>query len=351
MPSLILHIGLPKTGTTSIQHFLGLNSGQMKSDNIFLPSFLGNTKGNKYNHRWASFIASNPMINCEFALSYELLDLKSRKLAKEKKISELIENVKSFPHHHWIITSEHIHSRLDSEEEISTLYKILSPLFERIKIIIYLRKPIDLAISLWSEAIRCGKSFPKLPLPSENPRYNHICNHQRTIQRWSTFFGNSSVIPRLFQVQSFTKGDLLYDFCDIAEIKYKESFQHIVCKNQALNFQQIKFLSYINTMEIPNKNLLKKKILTHFSNLPRYYPTTKEQEIYDLRFKDSDEWVRKNYFPSQRELWLEKKTFKESHNFKYQFNTYLSKEDKGLINNFKEQVDRELMHQSNIFAQ
>ena len=52
MTNLILHIGGPKTGSSSIQKFLTINSKKLREQKIFIPTFLG-----EEGHHWLALLA------------------------------------------------------------------------------------------------------------------------------------------------------------------------------------------------------------------------------------------------------------------------------------------------------
>ena len=66
-----------------------------------------------------------------------------------------------------IFTSEHFQSRLRGIEEIQRLKKLIEELASRIRIIIYIRDPLDTAVSLLSTAIKGGGSWVGLPSPQQ----------------------------------------------------------------------------------------------------------------------------------------------------------------------------------------
>ena len=66
----------------------------------------------------------------------------------------------------WIISSEHLQSRLTTDEEIHRLYQLLRDLFKEITIVLYIRNPVDTAISLLSMFCIYGDVLEQLPEPA-----------------------------------------------------------------------------------------------------------------------------------------------------------------------------------------
>ena len=58
--------------------------------------------------------------------------------------------------------------------------------------------------------------------------------------------------------------------------------------------------------------------------------------MYAITFKDSDEWVRKNYFPSREELWISSSHPKSNTNLDHLLRTSLSDTEEALINTIKD---------------
>ncbi len=53
----------------------------------------------------------------------------------------------------------------------------------------------------------------------------------------------------------------------------------------------------------PLRRDLTNHITGHFSGLPKYVPSAEETAAYEAHFSESDEWVRREFFPERDELW------------------------------------------------
>ena len=190
MPSLILHIGTAKTGTTSIQRFLSENRQELAAQGIVVPSFLGIGP----NHRWLPLLAQDEATLDGFAVRQGLHTsaerLRERRDAKRK---ELREAVAGQPRARWIISSEQLHSRLDLVD-LLRLRRLLEPLFEEIRVLVYLRHPLPTAISSWSSRVRAGRVTPSLP-PAES--FANLCDHGPTLRCWQRVFGRQRLMVQI----------------------------------------------------------------------------------------------------------------------------------------------------------
>ncbi len=330
MRELILHIGTQKTGTTSIQRFLGLNQELLKEQNFLMPKSLdiGNT-----HHRWITSFAVNAEKHDGFLINIGYESKQQQQQALSAKLENFREECnKSEPDSRWIISCEHLQSELQTKEAIFKLKHILKESFEKVKIILYIRDPLGTTISLWSTQLKYGAKLRSLPIPGD-PLYEKVSNHKKTIQNWESVFSRENITVAKFQKKDFINNDLIQDFCYRSGITYSEKFKLPKITNTSLSLLGMKSLGYINkylphftktdNKERPLKlNKSRANISQYVSNFtskyPKYIPTKEELLTYREYFKDSDKWVNENFFPENKTLWSE--TFKE-----------LSSDNKGIM--------------------
>ena len=147
--NLTLHIGTEKTGTTRNQNFLKANKERLLKQSIYISEDLMIPSGNQ---RWlAAFNYDSTRID-------ELIGTQGyqSKEARDQDIVDRYERIKNEVEastgscNQWIISSEHLQTRLTTEKEFNRLYELLKGLFKQITIILYIRNPVDAATSLMS---------------------------------------------------------------------------------------------------------------------------------------------------------------------------------------------------------
>lgn len=307
MTGLILHIGTEKTGTTSIQEFLGINRAALAEQGLHVPEFLG-----ARSHRWAAYMAENSDRVDGFSRQIGLAeDVEKRQARKQEIRAQLEEEVARHPGCRWLISSEHLQSRLTTREEVERLADILKPLFSDIRIIVYLRHPLATAISYWSMRVKGGAPLTVLGEPGSFG--HHICDHRGILERWLGAFPSSPFCVRLFERQSFEAGNLIRDFCVAAGIDWQPGLQMPARLNETLSYQAIRLLARINEqvprwidgLINPNRAALASSFLECFATFPAYRPSRSELESYSAFYRDSEEWVRATFFPQRSQLWAD----------------------------------------------
>lgn len=319
---LTLHIGTEKTGTTSIQEFL-VNNRQLLSDfNIYSPQSLSYRFG-QGNHVLLPFMISPESFEHDIWIGGRQWIGKGRQLnyflsRARRKLALEFENA-SHSSAHWVISSELLHSRIVNTRYIVKLKEFLDLYFSDIEILVYLRRPIDTAVSSYSTAVQSGCYLPDLPGP-DNPYLANLCNHEATIKRWSLVFSDSNVNVRLYQKNSFIGGDLINDFCHQIHFSGFSQAQYSTAKaNSSASALGIALISHYNGIRPrnlywqydPAHSEFRRFAFSRTKNLPRFLPSTKTVELYNAAFQSSDNWIRENYYPEKQDLWDDQSDFSE----------------------------------------
>ncbi len=330
---LILHIGTPKTGSTTIQNFLKLNRNLLDSESILVPKTISTNDGN---HRWASVFAYDNDFEDEFTKKIFTEGSKSREELIDEKFNEFKKEIAMSNANICIISSEHLSSRLRKIENIYKLKHLFNDFFEEISILLYIRKPIEAAISLLSTQIKTGQTPQGLDLEF----FSNNLNNLKVIKNWENAFLKSNLRIKLFNKENFIDGDLIKDFCAECKIKYSKNFKTHKRSNETLNLDQMKYLKYLNQyFPLLKKNKLNKKrrnltrfIIENFQSSNQFLPTKDQYRLFEKHFAIDNHYIKKEYFSDKKQLWSTyKKEFAEQENILDQ----LSKREIEFLNSIK----------------
>ncbi|ELC0652563.1 hypothetical protein RII85_001832, partial [Campylobacter coli] len=328
-----VHIGTEKTGTTSIQEFLYINKSIIQKQNYFFAQSIGIK-----NHWDLAFLGYSLNKKDSYILNNSLWNFQAIKQHKKNIFSKIKDEVKF--NHKIIFSSELLQSRLTRKREIVKLYTFFKKIgFTNIKVICYIRDANEMLRSLLSEAIK-WEEIDSFELKEEKEEYklgykknlfhfHHICNHKQTLQWWGEVFGKENLIVRLFDKNEFYQGDLLKDFIHSIGLEWDDEFIIPPKQNESLDLLGIDLLRRINKF-LPlfcnnARNIFRGDLhhfaVKHFTSKDshlKFQPPKEVVQSYIDYFEESNEWVRKEFFPHKERLFSKKDLtdYKENYELK-----------------------------------
>ena len=303
-----LHIGTEKTATTTLQNFFNMNRNTLLKKGFLYTKSAGETNNvglplSVYSiDRRDELTSLHKMYSDEDFVSYQRLTQ-----------SKIRDEVEQYSPKSLIFSSEHIHSRLISKNEIYKLKEFLLDLgVKEFNIIVYLRDPSQLATSLYSTSIKYGSVAKSPPHPGENAYYDNICNHKKTLETFAEIFGMDALTPRLFSKNEYIGGTIIHDFMHLLGLPLEKELVIPVNQNASLSNKGLKMMRIFNIFMpvlIKGKfNRFRNPILKHFEtyfvsdNSNKFTISDELSEEYDKEYSSSNEWVRTKFFPHKKKL-------------------------------------------------
>jgi hypothetical protein len=234
MPRVFVHIGLPKTGTTSIQALLAENRDVLLDRGILYPRSLGRLK---------SGAVAPYVVQAQYFPNYSLPQgaPKDQAAYREHLDAALEAEVRDARPHTLLVSDEALSARLRLEEEVESLRRFLAR-FGEVKVICYLRRQDELAISLaWNRTLEGATDamvFP--PAPHKTLL---ILDYFTLLSMWMSVFGRENLIVRRYGPR-YTP-DLLQDFGALVGLD-AEGLRRPAPRNESPSAADLAFLSRLN---------------------------------------------------------------------------------------------------------
>jgi hypothetical protein len=304
--TVYIHIGTPKTGTTSIQDFFAKNREPWGNKNVYYPECFARFGGIKAdNHIKLSSSCSNLKYSSNLAKTFDIYtDEEQQHFYDELKKTFLEELSKTGPSIDTIVCSnEHLCVQTFEKEDLFKLKKLFSDVCDNIKIIIYLRKQDAVTVSSYTQKLKTGYAKPLVldQLPAKWKDYYKL------IKFWESVFGKGNVVPRIFAKDKFYEANLVLDFihtCKLSE-RLNDSFKFYKPANESLDNQQCELLLELNQFVKSAAN--DKKVSDKLrSRLVEYFMGVARKDIFDVsltdkkmfmdKYLDSNEKLAKEYF-------------------------------------------------------
>jgi hypothetical protein len=217
-PVVSVHIGLNKTGTTSIQVWLRENAAMLRSRGIFHDMFTPNARA-----EFGGFagIPACGLSRCEQMVprgtirrELELRSLDDQK-AKTDAFSDRFEHaISQSGCDRVILSSECIAAWIAHPVRIIALDTWLRETFKDVEYVLYLRDQADWATSAYTQSIKAGATHSPETFINKRGEYNF----NGLVRAWQRAVGGNKVKVRLLDKSFLIQGDLITDFADTLDI-------------------------------------------------------------------------------------------------------------------------------------
>lgn len=195
-----LHIGMPKTGSTSIQVYL---DNQTKGKGWKYISLGGAASTNREMH---AMFGTRPEQWYWFAKRGESREkIAARGQKMRQRLAKAIEGTRK---ENIILSSESL--SMIEKRGIEALHEFLKPMFDEIRVVGYVRPPMGFMTSFFQQRVKAGHG--EFSFKSTLPCY------KKRFKKFDMVFGKENVILRRFDPASFPGGCIVADFCGLIGI-------------------------------------------------------------------------------------------------------------------------------------
>ncbi len=245
---VFLHIGMHKTGSSSIQaslnkyHAHGIryaDLGPANHSEPLLTAFLQHPE--KYHIHIKNGRSKD-----------QIRDI------KEKALLLLVRELSRSDCERLIISGEGLSSL--SFKELIVFKEVLSRFSEKITVIAYIRDPVSYMSSDFQEAVKGGYSGSELPLPYYREKF----------EKFFRVFGRKNINFRLFNKKSLVNGSVVSDFCELINIPHTSVVEK--SSNESISLDAVKLMYLFNkkgVMSLGEEKLLRarKKMVMLISDI------------------------------------------------------------------------------------
>ena len=309
-----LHIGTEKTGTTTLQTFLGTNREELLSRGFFVPRTLSPHLELANHERLTTMSLGLSKLSDDLRVAAGLTQA-GQVISHRAAVAEaFMDEVRSLGRsaRTLVLSNEHCHSRLTADDEVRTLSEFLFRFSRDVEVIVYLRPQHELAVSLYNQALKAGYSdidvLPDFAKAEARWVEREFFDYAELVLRWGRVFGGGNITARRFDRETLVGGSVVDDFfrcigCDTAGL----ARSHDVNVTISAELQSV--LNAINRYaQGPQRALsgdLRFKVNTLLERLsrgPGRKPARADVERFFGMFRQGNELVRRLHFPERASL-------------------------------------------------
>lgn len=191
---LIIHIGTEKTGTSSLQLWGAQNRQPLQEAGVYYSKLLG-----EVDHRKASVYPLTHGVSDDGFERYNISnndEFTAFKTQLELDFKNEVEFAKSLNCSHFIVSSEHLHSRIITKEMVESVKALFAPHFsdDDMQILCYVRPQADLFQSRLSVGVR-NLTHSKAEVENLWKNESVYFNYYDLWQRWAAVFSHVTFKP------------------------------------------------------------------------------------------------------------------------------------------------------------
>lgn len=192
----IVHIGMPKAGSTSLQNSLADTRGLMIKEGVLYPLI----KGMGNNHFLLGAMLSGRL--SDYRIYKNIYNNNDYAKIKSSFLKSINKQINSYKPKVIILSAESL-SPYPVCKRAQVLYTILKNWTDEISIVYYVREPVTLYISTIQQQLKASSKF-------DNP-YEFNANYQNTIKEYEKVFpGKIIILP--FEPSNFFNNSIYHDF-------------------------------------------------------------------------------------------------------------------------------------------
>ena len=315
----IVHIGMPKTGTTSIQTWLDLNRTALAARGIAYDRLAlddvpaqppSQVEVGLCGLTEAGLLVNNSEVRRAYALT-SLADQAAFCAEFEPRFARSVRAAEDAGAQAYVISSEHIESWTERAEEVAGLDRFLGRYFAEVTYIVYIRRQEDWLLSYYTQALRRGDG---LSLAQYIERWK-ACGFAGRLDVWARALGRERLSVRLMERDALVGGDLLEDFARALGTN-SAALRRPYRRNTAMSAIAAEFLLLLNRATPPfvdegrRRNPLVNGVAARLTALSARGPKLalspeQAQAIRDANAADNAR-IRDAWFPDRPALFAEK---------------------------------------------
>lgn len=216
MRNLYLHIGFHKTGSSALQECLADNRQALQEAGFFYPHSLGNKYPAHVDFSWA--LNDRPPAWSGFSAA-----------DAEHVVALYQEQIEAAGCENIIMSSEDfvlLESNAESIERLREFFSAFS-----VKVIAYVRNPVDFIVSLYSHAVRSRAVMCDVFEYVDSHFNFRSADYAVRLQPWVKVFGRESIVVRPYDKNEFVNNNIVDDFASIigfqGELTQKERTSNV----------------------------------------------------------------------------------------------------------------------------
>lgn len=238
---VVLHLGMGKTGTKTIQHLLRLSRPALAEHGVLYPVTPGPVRHTRFG---LSFRSDEELDDMP---AWRRMRAQSPERFRRRVHRRLLEEIADADLPRVLFSDEALYGF--SGPTLDRLRAFTDRLGGRVRLVVYLRRQDDHLVSYYQQVVKVGETQTLTEWCAAKDR-SSTYNYARRLARWREVMGaDAEVVVRRFEASAFRDGSLEADFLDAAGIEGVPAAP-VDRRNESLDAETVEFLRLYNLYEV-----------------------------------------------------------------------------------------------------
>jgi len=238
---VVVHIGMGKTGTSSIQYLLAANRPTLADHGVLFPRTPGRARHTRLG------LSVKPDTELVRTPAWNRMGRPPPQRLRRRFRRNLLAETSSAGAQTVLFSDEALFGLVD--ESLVRLRALMTEIGGRVSVVAYLRRQDDHLASLYQQEVKVGETRPIEEWVSLSGLPGHA--YHARLSAWRDVFAPDELVVRRFERSSFVDGSLYADFLDAAGIDFDP--QELVpseTRNPSLDAETTEFLRILNLQRV-----------------------------------------------------------------------------------------------------
>lgn len=242
---LVLHVGMRKTGTSSIQFFLRDNREALAARGVLYPR----TPGGGRHHRLGLSVKTVPEL--DRSPEWERLGrpdpLGFRRRFRRRFLTEVEESGLS----RVLLSDEDVFG--STFQTLNRLGRWTSRISRSLRLVVYLRRQDDHLVSVYQQEVKLGETRRLADWARQD--MSDLYNYHRRLRKHVRFLAPTELEVRRYERDAFPDGSILQDFLDAAGVEARaEDLVQGADRNVGLDAESVEFVRLLNLHRVETES-------------------------------------------------------------------------------------------------
>ena len=296
-PAVVLHVGMGKTGTSSIQAWFHRNRQRLTRHGLLYPK----SPGKRRHARLSSAIRSD-----DARRPHDRRGLQEPPASQLRPVvlEELLGEIRAVRPSRLLLSDEGLCGAPD--DALANLRQLLDGVAASVRVVFYLRRQDEHLCSRYQQAVKWNGLTARLAERADRMEHGTLYDYQARLEAWQRVFRPDELVVRRFERADFVGGTLQRDFLDAAGLDLRpEDFEEVPVRNTSLDAETVELLRLLNLFEeeqggqVPGMPAWRQTLRTlqRVSSGPPLALPEERMESFMARWRDTNRAVAREYFP------------------------------------------------------